>query len=282
MLIGEREQKTNLRFKNVGDFETYISAIDNRRYDSDDVNFTGWLNKVNTPEYKSVNRPQYGRGTDFKQNNVDYIGNNCYIPTRGNCFIKNFTFLTVKVYTEEFLTFIRTEQTRSNVMTSARIQPFCRKYSINIGYYDGYRVCPGNTTETKIASEKQKNHFCLNWKSTGIRFNQGIDELKTNFKVIDSVISDKHFESFFYEYKPKEVQSQPTNMIVYDLESFTTEEAVSYANYSYSFGKMSGKCNRDITPSEYEKCRKDCFVFKGTNSINDMLYHVLQFYGEAK
>ena len=33
----------------------------------------------------------------------------------------------------EFLTFIRTDQKRSTVMTSARIQPFCRKYNINIG-----------------------------------------------------------------------------------------------------------------------------------------------------
>ena len=41
MLIGEIEQKTNVRFKNVDDFETYINAIDNSSYDSDDVIFTG-------------------------------------------------------------------------------------------------------------------------------------------------------------------------------------------------------------------------------------------------
>ena len=37
MLIGEIEQKTNIRFKNVDVFETYINAIDNSGYDSDDV-----------------------------------------------------------------------------------------------------------------------------------------------------------------------------------------------------------------------------------------------------
>ena len=45
---------------------------------------------------------------------------------------------------------------------------------------------------------------------------------------------------------------------------------------------MSEKYNRDITQREYEKCRKDCIVFKGTDSINEMLYYVLQFKGEAK
>ena len=45
---------------------------------------------------------------------------------------------------------------------------------------------------------------------------------------------------------------------------------------------MSEKYNRDITQREYEKCRKDCIVFKGTDSINEMLDYVLQFKGEAK
>ena len=71
MLLGEIEQKTNIRFKNVVDFESYINAIDNSGYDSEDVIFTGWLYRLNTPEFKKVNRSQYGRGTDFKQDIVE-------------------------------------------------------------------------------------------------------------------------------------------------------------------------------------------------------------------
>ena len=52
MLVGEIEQKTNIRFKNGDDFESYINAIDNSGYGSDDVIFTGWLYKLNTPEFK--------------------------------------------------------------------------------------------------------------------------------------------------------------------------------------------------------------------------------------
>ena len=88
MQVGEVEQKTNIRFKNVDDFESYINAIDSSGYDSEDVIFTERLYKINTPEFKKVNRSQYGRGTDFKQDIVAFMGNNCYIPTSGNCFIK--------------------------------------------------------------------------------------------------------------------------------------------------------------------------------------------------
>ena len=280
MLVGEVEQKTNIRFKNVDDFESYINAIDNSGYDSDDVIFTGWLYKLNTPEFKKVNRSQYGRGTDFKQDIVEYIGNNCCIPTSGNCFIKCITYFT---YTEEFLTFVRTEQRRSNVMTSARVQPFYRKHNINIGFYDGFRVCPRNITQRNIALKKHNNHFCLIWKSYKVSFDREIKELKDNFKVVDNVISDKHVESYFkYEYKPKKVQSQLTNMIVYDIETFSTTKCVPYANCIYRLSKISGKYYRDISEKEYQKCLNDCIVFKGLDNINKMLDYVLQYKGEPK
>ena len=46
--------------------------------------------------------------------------------------------------------------------------------------------------------------------------------------------------------------------------------------------KVSGKYNRDTTQREDEKCRKECIVFKGTDSINEMSDYVLQFKGESK
>ena len=68
-------------------------------------------------------------------------------------------FFTKKGYTEEFLTFIRTEQRRSNVLTSARNQPFCRKYT-NIGCFDGTRINPRNLTEKNTSLFIYNNPFC--------------------------------------------------------------------------------------------------------------------------
>ena len=96
MLIGKFEKKTNIRFEKVDDFETYINSIDKGAYDSENVIFTGWLYKLNTLEFKKVNRSQYARGIDFKQDIVQFLGNNCYIPTSGNHFIKCISFFTKK------------------------------------------------------------------------------------------------------------------------------------------------------------------------------------------
>ena len=42
MIIGPTKHKTNIRFKNMDDFERYINAID-VDYDSEDVTFTGYV-----------------------------------------------------------------------------------------------------------------------------------------------------------------------------------------------------------------------------------------------
>ena len=52
MLIGEIEQKTKIRRKNIDDFDTCNNAIDSGGYDSEDVDFTGCLYKLNTRDFK--------------------------------------------------------------------------------------------------------------------------------------------------------------------------------------------------------------------------------------
>ena len=107
-------------------------------------------------------------------------------------------------------------------MTSAKNQPFCRKYNINIGCFDGTRINPRTITQKDTALKIHKIHFCLIWKLDGNSFNEVIKkQLKPNFKVTDNVISDKHIKSFIKnEYKPEKVQSPSTNLVVYDLETF--------------------------------------------------------------
>ena len=93
---------------------------------------------------------------------IEYHGQNAYIPISGLCFIKCNNYFTEKDYTEEFLTFIRIEQRRLNVMTSAKVQPFCRKHNINIGSFDRTRINPRNITERRKALKIHNIHLCLN------------------------------------------------------------------------------------------------------------------------
>ena len=221
MIIGHIEEKTNFRFKKTDDFECFINAMDND-YDSEDVTFTGYVYKLNTPQFKVVKRSAFDKGTNYKKEIVEYRGQNCYISTSGLCFIKCINDFTKIDFKEEFWEFIRNEKYRSGVLTSARIQPFCRKYIINIGCFNGKEITPRNITDRNKALFIHNITFCLIWKSQVISFNQATkEELKPNIKVVDNGITDKHVTTFIkYEYKPKKVQSPLTNMVTYDIETF--------------------------------------------------------------
>ena len=115
----------------------------------------------------------------------------------------------------------------------------------------------------------------------GISFFSSNKKLGQNLKVIDNVISDKHVQSFNKnEYIPN--KSPLTNIVIYDVETFTTIKCVLYSNCIYKLSKISGKNYRDITEQEYEKSLNDCVVFKGLDSTNQMLDHVLSFKGEPR
>ena len=119
MLIGETEQKRNITFKNVDDFKTYINAIDTGGYDSENVIFTGWLYKLNTPDFNKVNRSQYGNICDFKHEIIEYRGNNCFIPSKGFCFVECNNFITGDNYKRQNLDLFTVEKRRSIIMIKA-------------------------------------------------------------------------------------------------------------------------------------------------------------------
>ena len=128
---------------------------------------------------------------------VENHGQKCYFLTGGHCFIKCIEYFSKKDYTEDILTFMQSEKYRSGVMTSARIQPFCRKYNFFNGCFDGTRINRRNIARRNTSLFKHTNRFCLIWKSNGNNFSQAKEVLKNNFKVVDNFISDKHVKSFF-------------------------------------------------------------------------------------
>ena len=108
-------------------------------------------------------------------------------------------------------------------MTKARVQPFCKKYNINIGCYDNNsrKILPLSVTERNKALYLYNHHFCLIWKTQGVSFSKAIEELKSKFKIVNNYISPNNVNSFIkYEYKPKKIESQLTNFLVYDIETY--------------------------------------------------------------
>ena len=84
MIIGPFKQKTNNRFKNMDDFESYINAKD-IHYDSEDVSSTGYDYNLNTHQFENFQRSAYAKGTTYMQEIVEYHGQNCCIPTSSHC-----------------------------------------------------------------------------------------------------------------------------------------------------------------------------------------------------
>ena len=282
ILVGDQLRQTHIRFRKMIDFESYIKSID-QDYDSDDSIFNGYIYKIDTPIFNKVNRSQYGNGCDFKHEFIEYRGINCFLPTKGYCFIKCVNFLTGRDYKQQYLEFVRNEKRRSKIMTKARIQPFCSANNINLGYGDGKRVFPRTVTNRDTALYLYNNHFCFKWKSQGVSFNQAIQELKNNFKMVDNYITEENVNSHFkYEFTPKKYEYHLTNFIVYDLETHNTDRARHYCISFYRLSKLAGRYNRDLNASELDKCRKDTIVFDGNDCIEKALDFCLKLKGEER
>ena len=127
-------------------------------------------------------------------------------------------------------------------MTSAKIQPFCKKHSFNIGLSDGSKTKTLELLQKKkLALHMYNTHFCPISKIKGISFDKTIEELKLNLEVVENVTSDKHVKSFVkYEYKPRKIQLQLTNMVAF-TQKLNTDKAVLYSICIYKLSKLSGK-----------------------------------------
>ena len=278
--VGDQIRQTHSRFRNVGEYESYINSID-QGYDSEDALFKGYIFKLYSLQCNEVNRSQYGNGCDCKHEIIEYRGNNCYIPTKGYCFVKCVNFLTGQDYKQQYLDFIRNEKRRSNIMTKARIQPLCRANSINLGCFDGERDFPRSVTERNNDLFLYNSLFCLIWKSEGVSLNQAITELKNNLEIVDNYITEENVKSHFkYELIPKKIDSHLTNFIVYDLEILNTDRAKPYSMTFYRLSKISGRYERDPAVDELNKSKKDTIALVGENCVATALDFCLKIKGE--
>ena len=121
------------------------------------------------------------------------------------------------------------------------------------------------------------------WKSEGVTFKQAIKEVKKNFKIVDNYITEENFKcQFEYEFIPKKKESHLTNFFVYDLETHNTDTARPYCLLFYRLSILAGRYNRDLTPSELDKCKNDTIKFDGNNCIETALDFCLKLKAEER
>ena len=69
-------------------------------------------------------------------------------------------------------------------------------------------------------------------------------------------------------------------MIVYDLQTFHINRPVPNCKSAHKLSRNSGKDNKDITSSQYQKRSANCIVSKGVNYTNEFSDHALSCEGE--
>ena len=125
----------NAFFKDAEQLDKRIEKINEHYDESLTITFTGELIKY-TKIFDRVKRSNYGTGCDSFKKIVEYRGNLCYIPEENECFRKCLEFIYKKDFSQHYREFIRESQRNKNIMTSAKIQPFCKKHDIDLGIYD--------------------------------------------------------------------------------------------------------------------------------------------------
>ena len=73
--VGDQIRQTHNRFRIFAGYEAYNNSID-EGYDAEDAIFNGSFYKINNLQFNLINRSQYGKGCDFKQEIIVYRRNN--------------------------------------------------------------------------------------------------------------------------------------------------------------------------------------------------------------
>ena len=277
-----------MRFRSVQDFEAYIDKI-NDHYDGDEVqsiddHYDGdaiQSIEFDMPEFKTVKRSNYGKGTNCLADIEEYHGSNCFMPTGNNCFLKCINYLTGKDYKKEYFDFIANEDRRKNVMTTARVQPFDTQHGIDIGIFNGKQIKPESVKERRKCLYLYKNHFCVIW---GDSFSKAVKEVEANFIFINTEVAEsKVFNFKEYKFDPKNVESQLNNVCVYDIETFIRDRAVPYAIGYFPISKLCvSKYSRDLAKEEIEKSLNDVKIIEGEDCITKMFKKLQDLKGEPK
>ena len=157
----------------------------NDKYDETlNITFTGELIRY-TKTFNKTQRSKYGTGCDSFHKIVEYRGNLCYIPEKTNVSENVWNLYTKKTSLTNIVNLLKIRQRIKNIMTSAKIQPFCNKQIINLGVYNPKQqeILPRSFTERRICLLIHKNHFSVIWKTEKKNFHRCDQTIRKDFRI---------------------------------------------------------------------------------------------------
>ena len=280
----EGEIDTNRFFKNSDELAKFIDKILDKYDDHPSIYYTGIIYRY-FKNYKKVNRSNHGGGADEFNNNLEYQGNNCYIPSGNGCFLKCINYIFKKDFSREHFEFKKSYKRRPNVMSRCRIPEFCKRYKIDIGIYDlnSKRILPWTVKQKNICVYIHKNHYCVIWKKNRKdSLLNGVEEIEKNFRYVKNKINENNLKQrILYRFPKHETIDQLENVFVFDLETHNDNEfAETYAAGLYDVNRLRDRWQRDLTSDEIIIERKHVTVFDTSNGncIMNMLKHISENY----
>ena len=280
----------NSFFKDKQALKERIEKIENSYDKSLPITFTGVMKKY-IRKHKMVNRSEYGTGCDSFSKIIEYKGRLCFIPEENECFIKCVNYIAKVDLTNEYRDFIKQSLRRKNIMTRAKIQPFFRKYNIDLGIYDRkqQRILPLSVRRRNICLCLHEKHFCLIWKTNETTFTDAIDELEKNFKYVSNQINNDILSQVkVYKFPKQSDMNCMDSVFSFDIETTNVDYKLycePYAVGCYHLNRLKYRYKRDLLPCEIEQELSHVHVFgyENKNPVFDMIKYVAANYkGRAK
>ena len=130
--------------------------------------------------FNKVKRSIYGTGCNIQQKLKDYRSDFVYIPEANECFRKCIEFIYQKDFSQEYREFIKQSDRRKNIMTQTKIQPFCKKYNLNLSVFNVKQktILPRSITQRNVCLYIQDDHFCVIRKIDQPTYPDAIKELR--------------------------------------------------------------------------------------------------------
>ena len=120
------------------DSDQLIKSIEKKldKYDETlAVSFSSYLMNY-TIVFNQIARSIYSKGCDAFNNVLEYERQLCYIPTVNASFRKFLEFVYKSYFSIEYKEIVLSSNRCRNVMSSAKLQPFCRKCNRNLSTYN--------------------------------------------------------------------------------------------------------------------------------------------------
>ena len=171
-------------------------------------------------------------------------------------------------------------------MTSAKIQPFCKKYNIGLGVYnkDQQTLLPQTIKERTISLFIHKNLFCVIWKTEKTIFIDAIKELEDNFEYEPKHIIDNILKQVFENKFPTSNEKDCLFAVFsFDLETVNVpyqEVCEAYAADCYHLDRLKECYNGDLTGKELEIERQQVHIFNraSNNPVLDTINYIIAIY----